>query len=84
MPEVRCVTGRFYCCFCASFTHQLFFLHTVVVLFVKGEQRIGFFASRNIPEQTELFFDYQYNRRIDNDIILKDLKGTKVSWMKDK
>jgi hypothetical protein len=70
---------------CTTLTHQFLYLFSlVVVLFVKGEQRIGFFASQNIPEQTELFFDYQYNRRIDNDIILQDLKGTTVSWIKNK
>ena len=29
-----------------------------VAMFVKGQQEIGLYAICNIPEQTELFFDY--------------------------
>jgi len=36
------------------------------ILFVKGEQRAGFFALEDIPEQTELFFNYNYNQSMDN------------------
>ena len=30
----------------------------LIALFVKGQQEIGLYAIRNIPEQTELFFNY--------------------------
>jgi hypothetical protein len=49
-------------------------------LFVNGDQRIAFFASKDIPAETELFFNYRYNVAIDNDLIKKPAKS--FDWMK--
>jgi len=31
-------------------------------MFVQGGQRVGFYAIKDIPAQTELLFDYKYER----------------------
>ena len=52
-------------------------------MFVQGEQRIGFYAIQDIPEQHELFFDYNYKCMRDNDLVLQT-PATNVKWMKGK
>lgn len=49
-------------------------------MFVRGEQRIGFFAVCSIKAQTELFFDYSYHKAVKNDFLEKP--AINVDWMK--
>ena len=51
------------------------------VLFVNGEQRIGFFAKQDIKAETELLFNYRYNESIINEYIEKPPKT--VEWTKE-
>lgn len=46
---------------------------------VDGDNRIAFFACRDIPAQTELTFDYGYNLSVDNEFVL--MSGKAVPWM---
>jgi SET domain-containing protein len=55
--------------------------HWFQVLFVKGEQRIGFFARQDIEEQTELLFDYRYKAEMDNDLVELRTPASGVGWM---
>jgi len=41
------------------------------IMFVQGYQRIGFYAGTCIPCQTELTFDYAWDKEMDNDLIVK-------------
>ena len=50
-------------------------------IFVRGEQRIGFYAKYDIKAQSELFFDYQYNKKVSNDFIEKG--AFDFDWMID-
>lgn len=50
------------------------------MLFVNGEQRIGFFAKEHIEAQSELFFDYNLNEALENHLISKS--GKTFPWMK--
>lgn len=52
----------------------------MTAMFVKGEQQIGFYAKTNIPEQTELFFDYNFKSVCDDK--LTDLLQLQLPWMK--
>jgi hypothetical protein len=52
-----------------------------IVLFVDGSQRIAFFASHDIPEQSELLFNYMYNTHLDNEFLLQT-PAENVKWMK--
>jgi hypothetical protein len=49
-------------------------------MFVQGQQEIGFYAITSIPEQTELFFDYNFKSLCDDNIM--DLSQSKIPWMK--
>jgi hypothetical protein len=48
---------------------------------VRGEQRIGFYAKDNIPAQTELLFDYDYDNDYSNKFIVKP--AANISWIKE-
>lgn len=50
------------------------------ILFVKGEQRAGFFALEDIPEQTELFFNYNYNQSMDNKHLKQIAMDQHTKW----
>lgn len=49
-------------------------------MFVNGDYRIGFFATKDIDAENELFFDYQYNKVMDNRFIIKT--ANEAPWMK--
>lgn len=49
-------------------------------MFVKGEQRIGFFACQDIQAQSELFFNYRYKQTMDNKLLLQ-IPISEVKWM---
>jgi SET domain-containing protein len=51
-------------------------------LFLNGDQRIGFFACKDVKAESELFFDYSYNVAINNHLI--DKAGKLLPWMKPK
>jgi hypothetical protein len=61
----------------------LYAASSAAAVFVQGEQRIGFYARQDIPEQCELFFDYDYKRTRDNDFILQT-PAVNVKWMKSR
>ena len=64
------------------FVFPVYSRQTSKALFVRGEQRIGFFALCDIEAQSELFFDYKYTQSIRNDLI--DKPAIKVAWMNNR
>ena len=52
----------------------------LLAFFVRGEQQIGFYAIHDIPEQTELFFDYNYKSICDESLTEHSLNN--VPWLK--
>ena len=52
------------------------------IVLVNGDARIGIYANEDIDPQTELFFDYMYDQKFSNDLIL--LPGKSFSWQKNR
>ncbi|KAL3800053.1 hypothetical protein ACHAW5_003701 [Stephanodiscus triporus] len=51
-------------------------------VFVNGDQRIGFYAKHDIDAQSELYFDYRYDDKMDNELIYKPDHSVNFDWMK--
>lgn len=52
------------------------------VIHVNGDMRIGFFTKHDIEAQSEIFFDYRYDDKIDNELIFKPDHSIHFDWMK--
>jgi len=48
---------------------------------VNGDMRIGFYALHDIDAQSELFFDYRYDDKMDNELIFKPDHSVNFDWM---
>lgn len=51
------------------------------MIHVNGGMRIGFFAKCDVDAQSELFFDYRYDDKMDNELIYKPDHSVNFSWM---